>query len=86
MPKLNDALDSVRLDTPLLVRLLERCREDIQTDADLHFLVEGVLQASQQYGELTMLHYDFILAQATAMKTGAVSLTSVQARLRRQFG
>lgn len=87
MAQLPSVLASVQLDTPLLIRLLEQCREDVKTDAELHFLVEGVLYASSEFGPLSMVHYDAILQRAESLKTTAGQLLdSVQARLRRHCG
>lgn len=54
----SDKKDSVNLDVPLFIRLLEVAREELKTDAELHDLVERVI--SRQKAEnraLTMADY-----------------------------
>lgn len=51
-----DAIDSVTLDVPLLIRLLEHAREDIKSDADLHRVVERVIEQSK--GSVRILGMD----------------------------
>ncbi len=56
-----DAIDSVTLDVPLLIRLLEHAREDIKSDADLHRVVERILEQSKSgVAVLGMDQYDAI--------------------------
>lgn len=57
--KESDQQDTVTLDIPLLVRMLELAREDIKDDATLHHVVERMLDLKNK-GTLTMDHYDFI--------------------------
>jgi len=54
----SDAKDVVSLDVPLLTRVMEICREDIKTDADLHRLLEKIIEASKDHEVLTMDQYD----------------------------
>lgn len=56
---LSDTIDSVTLDVPLLVRLLELAREDIKSDVDLHSIVERMLKLKNN-GTLTMSDYENI--------------------------
>ena len=53
--------DTVKLDIPLLIRLLEYAREDAKTDMDLHNVTEMLIQLSQQGHTLTMDQYDQIV-------------------------
>jgi hypothetical protein len=54
-------METVTLDVPLFIRLLEQAREDIKTDADLHKLVERVLEAQRNTeGPLTMTNYQAV--------------------------
>lgn len=54
-----DAKDSVTIDIPLMIRLLELSREDIKSDAELHFVVENLLKLKNK-PVLTMDDYAFI--------------------------
>lgn len=57
-----DQQDTVTLDVPLLIRIMELAREDIKSDADLHNVVERILGLKDQ-GVLTMQNYDAIVAK-----------------------
>lgn len=52
--------DTVQLDVPLFIRLLELAREEIKQDADLHDIAEIVIKMSQE-GPVTMANYDSIV-------------------------
>ena len=54
-----DAKDTVTLDIPLLIRTLELAREDIKSDAELHKMVERLLDLKNK-PELTMDDYAYI--------------------------
>ena len=54
-----DKKDTVVLDIPLLIRVLELAREDIKTDADLHRVVEKLISIRNN-GVLTMDDYNTI--------------------------
>lgn len=54
--------DIVKLDIPLLIRLLEYAREDAQTDMDLHNVTEMLIQLSANGEVLTMDNYDQIVS------------------------
>jgi len=53
--------DVVKLDIPLLIRLLEYAREDAKTDMDLHDVTEMLIKMSAEGNLLTMEHYDQIV-------------------------
>lgn len=52
----NDPQDTITIDVPLFIRMLELAREDIKDDAELHHVVERVL-AIKNRGTLTMDDY-----------------------------
>jgi hypothetical protein len=54
-----DKRDTVVLDIPLLIRILELAREDIKSDVDLHRVVERLIQIRKK-GVLTMTDYKMI--------------------------
>ena len=54
-----DKRDTVVLDIPLLIRVLELAREDIKSDVDLHRVVERLIQIRKK-GVLTMADYKMI--------------------------
>lgn len=56
-----DEIDTVTLDIPLMIRLLEYAREDAQTDMDLHNVAEQLIALSKEIGTLTMEQYNSIV-------------------------
>lgn len=54
-----DKKDTITLDIPLLIRVLELAREDVKSDAELHKVVERLIDIRNK-GTLTMDDYDFI--------------------------
>lgn len=54
-----DKKDTVTMDIPLLIRVLELAREDIKSDMDLHKVVEKLINIRDK-GMLTMDDYDYI--------------------------
>jgi hypothetical protein len=59
--------DTITVDVPLFIRLLEYAREDAKTDMDLHKVTENVLSLSQNGKTLTMDQYDSIMGSAEAI-------------------
>ena len=55
-------VDSIELDVPLLIRMLEYAREDAQTDMDLHNVAEKMISLSQTGERLSMNDYDQIVS------------------------
>lgn len=57
----DDPIDRVTIDIPLFIRILELTREEIQSDADLHHMVDKIIKLSKQTAyPLDMKHYDAI--------------------------
>lgn len=54
-----DKKDTITMDIPLLIRMLELAREDIKTDAELHKVVEKLIDIRNK-GTLTMDDYEFV--------------------------
>lgn len=53
----------VALDIPLFTRILEECREGIESDAELHFLIDKIIDRQLQTGRvLTMEDYADIMS------------------------
>jgi hypothetical protein len=53
--------DTVELDIPLLLRIMEYSKEDAQTDMDLHNVVDKLISLSQNGQTLDMKNYDEIV-------------------------
>jgi hypothetical protein len=56
-----DGIDSVSLDIPLLMRIMEYSKEDARDDMALHHVVDKLIELSQSGKTLTMDHYDDIV-------------------------
>jgi hypothetical protein len=53
--------DTITLDVPLFIRLLEYAREDAQTDMDLHNVSENAISLALSGKTLTMKDYNMIV-------------------------
>ena len=54
-----DSIDTITVDIPLMIRLLELAREDVKDDMELHKITERLIEIRNK-GTLTMADYDFI--------------------------
>lgn len=54
--------DVIKIDVPLLIRMLEYAREDAKTDMDLHFAAENMIQLSKVDRVLDMDDYESIVS------------------------
>jgi len=61
--KEEDAVDTITMDVPLFIRVLEYAREDAQADMDLHDLAEKAIAATKQQGLLQMDDYDMLVGE-----------------------
>jgi len=53
--------DIVKLDVPLLLRILEFAREDASSDEELHKVASNIVELSSVAGVLGMIDYEAIL-------------------------
>lgn len=53
--------DTVKLDVPLLIRLLEFAREDASSDLDLHDLAEKLVDRGSRGKTLSMKDYEYVI-------------------------
>jgi hypothetical protein len=53
--------DTITVDVPLFIRLLEYAREDAKTDMDLHNVAENIIDLSEEGEVLTMDNYNTIV-------------------------
>lgn len=56
-----DVVDTVTMDVPLLTRMIEMGREEIEGDEQLHRIIQNLVQASKSQDTLTMDDYDSIV-------------------------
>ena len=59
-----DAIDTVTMDVPLLIRIMEYAREDAKTDMDLHDVTEKLIALSKNHDYLCMDNYEEIVGGA----------------------
>jgi hypothetical protein len=52
-----NVVDTITMDVPLFIRLLEYAREDAQTDMDLHNVAENAIKLGLGGETLTMKNY-----------------------------
>ena len=62
--EVENPVDTITVDVPLFIRLLEYAREDAKTDMDLHDLTERITALAASGQTLTMADYDAIAGQA----------------------
>lgn len=55
-------IDIIKMDVPLLIRLLEYAKEDAKTDMDLHVIAENLIELSKTNRVLDMTDYNSIIA------------------------
>jgi hypothetical protein len=81
-----DRRDTITLDIPFLIRLLEYAREDAKTDMALHKVVERLIDIRKK-GVLTMADYnlvtrnlreDYMDEDGVAMSAGPTNVTGPQ--------
>lgn len=54
-------IDTITMDVPLFIRMLEFAKEDAKTDMDLHKATEAAIKLTKEFGTLSMYHYDEII-------------------------
>lgn len=74
--------DTIQLDVPLFLRLLELAREDVKQDADLHDMTEIITKMSVR-GPVTMADYDKIVGFMQSQGKPAEQEGGVQDDIRR---
>ena len=62
--KEEDAVDTITMDIPLFIRMLEYSREDAAEDMDLHDVTEKAISLGKERGILQMDDYDEIIGDA----------------------
>jgi hypothetical protein len=59
--EIDNVIDTITLDVPLFIRLLEYAREDAQTDMDLHNVADKAIKLGLNGGVLTMKNYNQLI-------------------------
>ena len=65
--KEEDIVDTITMDVPLFIRMLEYSREDAAEDMDLHDVTEKAISLGKERGILQMDDYDEIIGSAEEM-------------------
>lgn len=61
MKEVSNPTDTITMDVPLFLRMLEYAKEDAKTDMDLHDVTEKAITLSAEGRTLTMAHYNDIV-------------------------
>jgi hypothetical protein len=64
MEPTHNTTDTITVDVPLFIRLLEFAREDSKSDLDLHVITENAVALSQGGHTLTMDNYNDVVKDA----------------------
>lgn len=67
-----DKIDTITMDVPLFIRILEFAKEDAKTDMDLHTTAEKCIALSKEHN-LTMADYDHLVPQDERIDNKEVS-------------
>jgi hypothetical protein len=68
--KSKDKVDTITMDVPLFLRMLEYSREDASQDMDLHDVTEKAISLGKERGILQMDDYDEIIGTAEEIEEG----------------
>lgn len=61
--KVQDIPDTITVDVPLMIRLLEYAKEDAKDDMDLHRISENLIRLSKKNNILSMKSYNSIIGK-----------------------
>jgi hypothetical protein len=82
----NNVIDTISMDVPLFIRLLEYAREDAKTDMDLHNVTEKAISLSIDGGTLTMSDYNNITSNSETMnEMKNPTLTKIAGKIMAKF-
>jgi hypothetical protein len=68
--KEEDKVDTITMDVPLFLRMLEYSREDAAQDVDLHDITEKAISLNKEKDILSMEDYDAIVGSAEEIEEG----------------
>lgn len=74
--KESDNIDTITMDIPLFIRMLEYAKEDAKTDMDLHSATERALQLTKEKGKLSMECYNNIIGGSKKEDTNEMDASS----------
>ena len=71
--EINNPADTVTVDVPLLIRIMEYAKEDAKTDLDLHNAAEKLIELSQEGRTLTMDDYATMIGDVNEGGMGGIN-------------
>lgn len=77
-----DAVDTVTMDVPFLIRIMELARESLKSDVELHVAVEKIISASKD-GTLDMKSYESIFGNGEETATMLEITQRIRASMKR---
>lgn len=80
--KKEDAVDTITMDIPLFIRMLEYSREDATEDMDLHDVTEKAISLGKERGILQMDDYDEIIGSAEEIDEAELSEAYVPSNIK----
>lgn len=78
----DDAVDTITMDVPLFIRMLEYAREDANEDVDLHDVTEKAITLGKEKGILQMEDYDAIVSAAENTSKNNMTENKLRAYIR----
>jgi hypothetical protein len=72
-----DAIDTITMDVPLFLRILEYSREDAQKDIDLHDVTDKAISLGKERGILSMEDYEEIVGGAEKVDEANVTWSTL---------
>ena len=71
-------IDTITIDVPLLMRLLEFAKEDAKSDVELHKLVDNMLKLQQKNSVLNIDHYNSLVNIESVASVGRVNINKIK--------
>jgi hypothetical protein len=75
--KKEDAIDTITMDVPLFIRILEYSREDAKKDVDLHDVTDKAISLGKERGILSMEDYEEIVGAAEKVDEANVTWSTL---------
>ena len=80
--KKEDAIDTITMDVPLFLRILEYSREDAQKDIDLHDVTDKAISLGKERGILSMEDYEEIVGDTEKVEEAELTEAYVPSNIR----
>ena len=80
--KEEDVVDTITMDVPLFLRILEYSREDAKKDVDLHDVTDKAISLGKERGILSMEDYEEIVGDTEKVEEAELSEANVPSNIR----